>query len=351
VPLSLGVQQILSGLSQPVYLTSPPGDSRLFIVEQDGRIRIYKNGALLTTPFLDVASLITFGGEQGLLSMAFDPAFATNGRFYIYYTNAAGNIAVDRFTAGPTSDVANAGSRASVITIPHPTYGNHNGGLVMFGPDGMMYLATGDGGSGGDPDNNGQNINTLLGKMLRIDVSTLPYTSPPNNPYYGPTTGRDEIWAIGLRNPWRYAFDGNQLYIADVGQDVYEEVNSVSASTAGLNYGWRIMEGDHCYNPSSGCNAVGLTRPVLEYSHAGGNCSVTGGFVYRGSAIPELTGHYLFADFCVGVLRSFLMSGMTATEHRTWSVDLAQVTSFGRDAAGELYMLTATGSVYRIVKQ
>jgi glucose/arabinose dehydrogenase len=349
----LGVEQIVSGLTNPVYLTAPPGDSRLFIVEQVGRIRVYKNGALLTTPFLDIANIVQSGGEEGLLSVAFDPAYATNGHFYVYYTDRTGNIAVDRFTAAPPgADVANVSSRIQVLTIPHPVFGNHNGGLAMFGSDGMLYLATGDGGGGGDPDNNGQNINSLLGKMLRIDVSTVPYSIPPTNPFAGGTPGRDEIWAYGLRNPWRYAFDAatGMLYIADVGQGSWEEINAMPAATGGLNYGWRIMEGAHCYNAAS-CNAVGLTLPVHEYGHGEG-CSVTGGFVYRGTAIPELSGHYLYSDYCSGWLRSFRLSGTTATDHRQWSIgSIGNVLSFGQDASGELYMLSSNGRVYRVVKE
>jgi glucose/arabinose dehydrogenase len=349
--LVLGAQQqwVGASLGDVVYLASPPNDARIFVVDQVGRIFVIKNGAALTTPFLDITSLVLYGGEQGLLSMAFDPAYATNGRFYVYYTDLNGDIAVARYTATPTADVANAGSRTTVISIPHPLQGNHNGGLALFGPDGMLYLATGDGGGGGEP---AQDINSLLGKMLRIDVSNLPYSIPAGNPYAGATTGADEIWARGLRNPWRYAFDppGGTLYIADVGQNLWEEVNAVALTTPALNYGWRIMEGNHCYFTDP-CNGVGLTTPVLEYAHAAGNCSVTGGFVYRGTAIPELTGHYLYADFCAGVLRSFRFSGGQVLDQRTWSVgSVGNIKSFGLDAAGEIYILTSS-RVYRIVKQ
>ena len=353
--LLLGAQQqwVGAALGDVVYLASPPNDSRIFVVDQAGRIFVIKNGAALTTPFLDIRSIVSYGGEQGLLSVAFDPAYATNGRFYVYYNDLSGDIAVARYTATPTSDVANAGSRTTVISIPHPVQGNHNGGLALFGPDGMLYLGTGDGGSAGDPPNNAQNIDVLLGKLLRIDVTNLPYTIPAGNPYAGATAGRDEIWARGLRNPWRYAFDppGGTLYIADVGQGAWEEVNALLSTTAGVNYGWRIMEGNNCYPPGSMCNGVGLTTPVLEYSHANNNCSVTGGFVYRGTAIPELAGHYLYADFCVGILRSFRLSGGQALEQRTWFGGVGMIKSFGLDAAGEIYILSNNGSVYRIVKQ
>jgi glucose/arabinose dehydrogenase len=351
--LVLGVQEMWPGtdLGDVVYLTSPPGDARIFVVDQAGRIFVIKNGARLTTPFLDITNIVAYGGEQGLLSMAFDPQFATNGRFYVYHNDLNGDIAVARYTA--TGDVANAGSRTPVINIPHPTNANHNGGLAMFGPDGMLYLGTGDGGSANDPPDNAQNLNVLLGKLLRIDVTNLPYTIPAGNPYAGATTGRDEIWAHGLRNPWRYAFDppAGTLYIADVGQGSWEEVNAVPATTAGLNYGWRLMEGNHCHIPST-CNPVGLTVPVFEYSHAGGNCSVTGGFVYRGTAIPELVGHYLFADFCAGILRSFRLAGVQAADERTWAIgDVNRIKSFGLDASGEIYILSDNRNVYRVVKQ
>ena len=350
--LELAVQEIISGLANPLYLTAPTGDPRLFIVEQPGRIRVYKNGALLTTPFLDITTIVQSGGEEGLLSVAFDPSYATNGRFYVYYTDKSGNIAVARYTATPGADIADANSRTEVLTIPHPNFGNHNGGLAMFGPDGMLYLGTGDGGGGGDPSNNGQNVNSLLGKLLRIDVTSLPYTTPATNPFAGATNGRDEIWAYGLRNPWRYAFDptAGTLYIADVGQGSWEEINAMPAATGGLNYGWRIMEGAHCY-PTGPCNATGLTLPVHEYSHAGGACSITGGFVYRGAAIPELSGHYLYSDYCLGWLRSLRVTGTTVTDHREWAIgSVGNVLSFGVDAAGELYMLSANGRVYRVVK-
>ena len=355
--LVLGAQQQWGApnLGDVVYLASPPNDPRIFVVDQEGRIFVIKNGAALATPFLDIRSIVTYGGEQGLLSVAFDPAYATNGRFYVYYNDLNGDIAVARYTATtPGADVANASSRTTVISIPHPVQSNHNGGLAMFGPDGMLYLGTGDGGSGGDPPNNAQNVDVLLGKLLRIDVTNLPYTIPAGNPYAGATAGRDEIWARGLRNPWRYAFDpaGSTLYIADVGQDNWEEVNAVAAATAGVNYGWRIMEGTHCYNAAV-CNAAGLTQPVLEYAtHVNGTCSVTGGFVYRGAAIPELTGHYLYADYCAGILRSFRLSGGQAVDQRTWSIGaVGNPKSFGLDSAGEMYILSSTGRVYRIVKQ
>ena len=354
-PFAIRAQEIMAGFTNPVHVTALPGDSRLFVVEQPGRIRVIKDGAVLTTPFLDATNKVQYavGSERGLLSVAFDPGYATNGRFYIYYTGSFGDIVVDRHTVSADPDVANTAFQ-QVIRVEHRSFSNHNGGLVMFGPDGMLYLASGDGGSGGDPDNHGQNINSLLGKLLRLNVTELPYTIPPDNPYVN-QPGADEIWAIGLRNPWRYTFDVGanpaMLYIADVGQNAWEEVNAVSASTAGLNYGWRLMEASACYNPSSGCNQTGLTLPVHEYSHSLG-CSVTGGFVYRGTALPEIAGHYFYSDYCSGWLRSFRLSGGVATDHRTWTIgSVGNVTSFGLDGAGEMHMTSANGRVYKLVRQ
>jgi glucose/arabinose dehydrogenase len=352
--VTLRAQQVVEGLSSPVYLTAPKDDARLFVVEQPGRIRVVKNGALLATPFLDITSRVVTGGERGLLSMVFDPAYATNGRFYVYYTGAQGDIFVDRFTVSTNPDVANTTSDR-VITIQHRSNTNHNGGLLLFGPDGMLYLGTGDGGGAGDAPNNAQNTEVLLGKLLRLNVATLPYTIPPGNPFAN-QAGADEIWAYGLRNPWRYAFDvaaagTPKLYIADVGQGAREEVDVVDASAVGRNYGWRMMEGTQCYNPSSGCNQSGLTLPVIEYDHGQG-CSITGGFVYRGAAIPEIQGHYFYSDYCSGWLRSFRLTGGAATDQRDWPIgNIGSVTSFGLDSAGELYVLSSNGRVYRLVKQ
>jgi len=352
---TLSAQQIVEGLESPVYLTAPKNDPRLFIVEQPGRIRIVKDGALLATPFLDITARVVSGGERGLLSLAFDPAYATNGRFYVYYTGAQGDIFVDRFTVSGNPDVANTASDP-VLTIQHRENSNHNGGLLLFGPDGMLYAGTGDGGGAGDVPNNAQNIDVLLGKILRLNVATLPYTIPAGNPFSG-QPGADEIWAYGLRNPWRFAFDvppdgtPPQLYIADVGQNAREEVDVTDASAAGRNYGWHTMEGTQCYNPSSGCNQAGLTLPVLDYDHSQG-CSITGGFVYRGAAIPEIRGVYFYSDYCSGFLRSFRLSGGAAADQRDWAfTNIGNVTSFGVDAAGELYMLSSSGRVYHVVKQ
>ena len=354
--LRLAVDTIAGGLASPVYLTAPAGDARIFVVEQPGRIRILRDGVLSATPFLDITSRVRSGGEEGLLSVAFDPAFATNGYFFVYFTNLDGDNTIERFSAAPGADVANA-TPAPVLTIPHPTYGNHNGGLIMFGPDGMLYIGTGDGGGGGDPFRNGQNPKTLLGKLLRLDVRTLPYAIPSTNPFAADTGKRGEIWALGLRNPWRFDFSASSgatgeplLYIADVGQNAWEEIDVAAAGAAAINYGWNVMEGAHCYNATT-CDQTGLRLPVVEYNHTNG-CSITGGFVYRGSELPELTGHYFYSDFCRGWLAS--LSGNPQSGFRTHAWDmpaLGNVLSFGEDASGELYILTAAGRVLKLIRR
>jgi glucose/arabinose dehydrogenase len=352
----LALEPVVSGLTSPVHLAAPAGDARLFVVEQPGRIRIIQNGQLLATPFLDISARVRCCGEEGLLSVAFDAGYATNGFFYVYLTNTSGNIDVERYTAPPGGAVADP-SPTPVLNIPHPTHGNHNGGLLMFGADGMLYVGTGDGGGGGDPFGNGQNLGTLLGKLLRLDVRSLPYVVPPSNPFVGQAGRRGEIWAYGLRNPWRYDFDlrpgaaAADLYIADVGQNQYEEVNVAPSNPAGLNYGWNIMEGMHCFPSGSSCSDAGLTRPAVEYSHAEG-CSVTGGHVYRGSALPEVAGQYFYSDYCSGWLASMASDGAGGFATHRWDVTSpGNVLSFGEDAAGELYVLTADGAVYRIVRR
>lgn len=348
--VSLRAVPVASGLSNPLYLTAPAGDARLFIVEQGGRVRIVRNGALVAQPFLDISSRITSGGERGLLSIAFHPQYATNGYVYASFTDLAGDTRIERYTVSPTNpDVVNPASVSLVLSVAQP-FANHNGGLVVFGPDGMFYVGLGDGGSGGDPQNNGQSTSTLLGKILRLDVtSATPYAIPPGNPFIGQSGARPEIWALGLRNPWRFSFDrvGGQLYVADVGQNRWEEIHVVPANRAGVNYGWRVLEGNECYNATT-CNTQGLERPLLTYSHDEG-CSITGGAVYRGSLVPGIVGHYFYSDYCTGFLRSFRYQGGQAVDQRSWNVGaLGSVLSFGEDAAGELYILSANGRVYRL---
>ncbi len=350
---ALAVQRIATGLSIPVYLTSPPGDARLFVVELGGKIKIVENGALLATPFLDISARISTGGERGLLSVAFHPSYKTNGFFFVYFTATNGDIRIERYSVSANPDVANAGSSKLIITAPHSSASNHNGGLAMFGPDGKLYLGLGDGGGGGDPFGNSQNKATPLASILRIDVDNGdPYSIPAGNPYIGVSGAKQEIWAIGLRNPWRYAFDRTTglLYIADVGQDKFEEVDVVPATQAGVNYGWNVMEGLSCYNATT-CNQTGFQPPVFDYSHSDGSCSITGGLVYRGSALPQIAGHYFYSDYCLGFLKSFRYANGAVADARTWSVgSLGNVTSFGEDAAGELYVTSSNGSVYKLVR-
>ena len=348
----LRLQVIASGLDNPLYLTAPAGDPRLFIVEQPGRIRIFEDGRLLDTPFLDITSKVRSGGEQGLLSVAFHPRYADNGYFYVNYTDVTGDTRVERYRVSGDPDRADVASASLVLHVDQP-YANHNGGLVAFGPDGRLYIGMGDGGSGGDPQGHGQNTQSLLGALLRIDVDgTQPYGVPSDNPFAGRFGGRGELWAWGLRNPWRFSWDRQTglFYLADVGQNQWEEIHVVPADSAGVNYGWAIMEGTHCFGASS-CDRSGLTLPVHEYDHGDG-CSITGGYVYRGRALPHLSGHYFYSDYCDGWLRSFRYENGRAVDHREWSVgELGNVLSFGEDASGELYVLTSNGTVRRFVAE
>jgi glucose/arabinose dehydrogenase len=348
--VSLAVEVVASGLSDPLYLTAPTSDARLFVVEQPGRVRIIQDSRLLSTPFLDIGDRVSSGGERGLFSLAFHPRYGSNGFFFVSYTDRNGDSRIERYSVRADPNVADAGSAKLILSVRQP-FSNHNGGLVVFGPDGMLYIGLGDGGGGGDPQGNGQNVSTLLGSLLRIDVDGGdPYAIPPDNPFVG-VAGADEIWAYGLRNPWRFAFDRGaaRLYIADVGQNLWEEINVEPAGRGGLNYGWNVMEGRHCF-ATDPCDRAGLTSPVLEYGHSDG-CSVTGGYVYRGDAIPAIRGQYFYSDFCSGFLRSFRFSGGGVSDEREWDVgQLGNVLSFGEDAGGELYILSRNGNVYRLVE-
>ena len=313
---------------------------------------------MLGTPFLDISNRVSAAGEGGLLSMAFDPQYASNGFVYLYYIDLSQNIVIERHRVSADANLLEAGSALVILRIAHPTYTNHYGGTVAFGPDAMLYVGTGDGGGGGDPDQNARNPASLLGKMLRLDVSAAtpaqPYAVPPTNPFANDTSGRrGEIWALGLRNPWRYAFDSGNLYIADVGQDRREEVNVAAAAQGGLNYGWNIMEGTLCYGVST-CNQSGLTLPAFEYDHGANDvngCSITGGYVYRGSAIPELAGHYFYSDFCKGFLKSFVYASGTVSGQTEWTApNVGNVLSFGRDGSGELLLVAGNGGVHRLVR-
>ena len=360
-PASFAVdfQPIAGGFERPVFLADPAdGSGRLFVVEQPGAIRVVRDGEVQAEPFLDITDRVNAdGSEQGLLSMAFDPDFARNGRFYVGYTGEPMTNEVARFTiSADDPDRADPDSETTLLEIEDP-YGNHNGGLVMFGPDGYLYVGLGDGGSGGDPENNGQNPGTLLGSILRIDVTgeadaELPYAIPGDNPLLDDPNARPEIWAYGLRNPWRFSFDREtgDLWVADVGQNAYEEVNFQPAgSPGGENYGWNLMEGAHCFPEGTECVTDGLVLPVAEYGRDAGY-SITGGYVYRGESAPSLTGVYLFADFGSGLLWGMqrLDDGAVISADPI-DTGLA-ISSFAEDAAGELYITAFDGTVYQIVE-
>jgi cysteine-rich repeat protein len=369
-----GLDSVLvqGGLSRPVYVTAAPLDpNRLFVLLQDGEIRIIKNGVMLATPFLDLIDDVLCCGERGLLGLAFSPDYDTSGVFFVSYTNNAGDSEVRRFTVSGNPDVANP--TGTLVLFIDDFAGNHNGGGIAFGPDGYLYYGMGDGGGGGDPNETAQDLTTLLGKMIRIDVSTPPYTIPPTNPFAGATFGADEIWAYGVRNPWRWSFDRatGDLYIADVGQNQWEEVNfQPAASPGGENYGWDVFEANACFEPTPPATMcpsppTGFTFPVLEYSHSLG-CSVTGGYVYRGCAQPDLHGTYFYSDACTGFIRTFMgVSGGVAQNQQNRTADVAPggglsiggVSSFGEDARGEVYIVdygggaNGQGEIYRIVPQ
>jgi glucose/arabinose dehydrogenase len=326
---------------QPLYVTSPPGDaSRLFVVEKTGRIRIVKNGSKLATPFLDISGLVSSGGEQGLLSMAFDPKYAANRRFYVYYTDTAGDIRVVRYLASRSNpDVAAASAARVLLRVVHQPYSNHNGGQLQFGPGGLLFVGTGDGGGGGDPQRHAQDPRSRLGKLLRLNVNVSPV--------------RVGAYAKGLRNPWRFSFDRKTgaLWIGDVGQDAWEEIDYLRAGRpAGANLGWNGYEGTHVYDAqvAATLDRPSLTWPVAEYSHSLGE-SVTGGYVYRGSALPALRGFYLFADFSSGHVWAKKGPGGARRALSGADGQVTQVSSFGQDARGELYIVSLGGSVYKIV--
>ncbi|MFL5493488.1 MAG: PQQ-dependent sugar dehydrogenase [Gemmatimonadales bacterium] len=354
-PVVLGLQPVAAGLDFPLYMTSPPGDDRLFIVQKGGAIRVLKGGTLLDTPFLDLTSQVqSEGGEQGLLGLAFPPDYASSGRFIVHYTDLSGNTRVSFFQVSGDPDRADPASESVVLAVEQPGVA-HNGGQVLFGPDGLLYIGLGDGSD--NDQGRGQSLKDLLGSILRIDVSSAaPYTVPPDNPFVGTADARPEVWSYGFRNPWRFSFDRatGDLYIGDVGESHWHEVNFASAADGagrGVNYGWSIMEGQHCFRGAQ-CDQTGLTLPVLEYSHSDG-CAVMNGYVYRGTAIPALQGTYFYADYCLGWVRSFRMAGGLAVEQTDWPAlqPGGQVTSFAEDAAGELYLLTEQGGVFKIVPQ
>ncbi len=353
--LSISLSFVVRGL-QPLTQVTNAGDGtdRLFVVEQRGTVRVVQNGSLRSGYFMDIRSRVGEGGERGLLGLAFHPDFETNRQVYAFYTRDGGDIVVARFRTNNARTDVSESSYAPLMVIEHSARTNHNGGALAFGPDGYLYIGVGDGGGSGDPGNDAQEkTSTLLGKILRIDVDGTGdgrydrYDIPPSNPYAGPTVGFGEIWAIGLRNPWRISFDrtGGAFYIADVGQGRREEVNrEPSGFGGGRNYGWNAMEGSLCYTASK-CPMAGDTLPVTEYSHTGGNCSITGGYVYRGSAYPAMVGLYVFADWCSGKIWTVSPTGGA----ETLRYDSQQhPTSFGESESGELYMVTSAGSLLRV---
>jgi glucose/arabinose dehydrogenase len=377
---AIATTRVAANLNRPIYVTAPPGDNRLFIVEQRGVIKILQGGNVLPIPYLNIDALTTDptgNDERGLLGLAFHPNYAQNGFFYLNYTNLAGDTIIARYSVSGDPNRADSLSAQQVLFIDQP-FTNHNGGHIAFGPDGYLYLGMGDGGSAGDPQNNGQRDNTLLGKMLRIDVNgddfpadpNRNYAIPPTNPFAGAGDPLDEIWAKGVRNPYRWSFDRQtgDMYIADVGQGCFEEIDfQPGTSPGGENYGWRLMEGLHCYPPGANCTQVPgcipvHTLPIHEYSHseAGFSCSVTGGYVYRGSELPTLPGTYFFADFCSNHIYSFRYTGGSVTEFTDRTAELApggglsigSIAGFGEDASGEMYIVdrdaATAGEVYKI---
>ena len=345
----------VGSFNSPTYITSAPGDTnRLFVTEQGGAIKVLHHDTTRTRPFLDLTGKISSGGERGLLSIAFDPQYATNGRFFVYFTDPNGDIRVVRYKVSTDPDSADPATADTTIKIAHPVNNNHNGGQLEFGPDNMLWIGTGDGGGAGDPAGNSQNKHALLGKLLRLDVSgTIGYAIPADNPGTSDTSFAPEIWSYGLRNPWRFSFDRTtgDLYIGDVGQDLYEEVDVATTGALhgkGANYGWNIMEGLHCYsNPN--CVETNLVLPQIEYPHVFGDCAITGGYVYRGSALPELAGIYFYADFCTGATRGFRYPGGQPADWSQLIRPGVNVSSFGQDAKGELYIVQLDGPVWKIV--
>ncbi|HWQ84562.1 MAG TPA: PQQ-dependent sugar dehydrogenase [Anaerolineales bacterium] len=368
---------VTGGLTQPVHIThAGDGSGRLFIVEQRGAVRVF-SGSLLTEPLLDIQDQVrSTGGEEGLLSVAFPPGYAQKGYFYVYYTNLDGDNQVSRFHLGNSINSADPASEEVILLLPHPTNSNHNGGQLAFGPDGYLYIGTGDGGGTGDPFDNAQNLDSLLGKILRIDVEPEPampptgdfnafmpalhrgllavsppaYHIPADNPFVSLAGARAEIWAYGLRNPWRFSFDRltGDLWIGDVGQAQWEEIDlQLQASKGGENYGWDVMEGTHCYGFTP-CDPTGKILPIFEYDHSGQRCSVTGGFVYRGSAYPDYFGTYFLADYCSREVWGLTLSGDVLHREAFPAID-QQVTSFGEDENGEMYLTDySAGAIYRL---
>jgi glucose/arabinose dehydrogenase len=354
--VAIKAEPVVTGLSSPVDIThAGDGSGRLFIILQGGRIVIFDGVQILSPPFLDITSLASSGGERGLLGAAFHPNYGGNGFFYVSYTDSAGDSVIARYSVSLDPNRADSTSGVILLTIPQP-FSNHNSGQLHFGPDGYLYIGMGDGGSGGDPQNNGQDLGTLLGKIIRIDVdSGLPFTIPPDNPFVGIVGAREEIWSYGLRNPWRFSFDRltGHMFIGEVGQGSWEEVDFQPAnSTGGENYGWRLMEGNSCFNPAINCNNGTLSLPILVYDHSVG-CSVTGGYRYRGSKNPNLNGLYLYGDFCSGLIWGAQEDGLGGWNTTVLLDTNLSISTFGEDESGEIYFahLSATdGAIYQVVQ-
>ena len=363
---TFGLAVLATGLEKPIFVThAGDGSNRLFIVEKRGVIRIWQAGQLLATPFLDISTLVrSSSSEQGLLGLAFAPDFASSRLFFVNYTNLQGDTIVERYGVTDDPNRADPTSAFRILRIDQPAP-NHNGGMIAFGPDGNLWIGTGDGGGAGDVYGNGQNPKSLLGKMLRLDVTSdpsKPYQVPADNPWvnqaWNGQTMAPEVWALGLRNPWRFSFDRvtGDLWIGDVGQNTYEEVDLVTAEqkgypNGGLNFGWPIMEGAHCYGSSAGCNRQGLALPVVEYDHDSGGCAVTGGYVYRGAVMPELEGVYFYGDYCSGYIWALRAAGSgVQAPVRVFASDLS-ISSFGEDETGELVVADlGQGRIFQLVK-
>jgi len=350
----LNVEVAADGLTDPVYVTAPPGDPRLFVVERRGVVRVITPHDSKARVFLDVsADVSTFGSERGMLSLAFHPEFAQNGRFFVTFTGNDGAVHLDRFQVSATdANTANPATRVELLNVPAPGI-QHYGGMMEFEPDGSLLVSLGEGGTFTEPGGEAQDPETLLGKLLRLDVDAgTPYSVPADNPYVGHPNTRPEIWAMGLRNPWRFSIDPatRELYLADVGDNSYEEVNIVPLDAPGLNYGWNYYEGRNCQFTADLCSSEDFHLPEVEYAHQPPCTSVTGGIVYRGTAHPEHRGRYFYADYCLGWIRSLRYVGGAVTEELDWatSVPSDHIVSFGEDGQHELYAVSLGGRIFRV---
>lgn len=349
---------IAFGLDQPLFMTQGRGErGRFHIVEKTGKIRVLTAGQLLPTPFLDLGPYINTEGERGLLGLAFDPDYQENGWFYAHYNSPDGNTVIARFQVSSDPLVANMFSRKVILTVPQPAFANHKGGMLAFGPDGMLYAGLGDGGGGGDPSNNAQNLRSLLGKILRLDVhpenDNKPYVVPEDNPFAKESGGRKEIWSLGWRNPWRFSFDRKTgaMWVGDVGQSAYEEIDFEAKGKGGRNYGWRLREGRHPYLAGQPGGNVKPTGPLIEYAQ-GENTgqSVAGGYQYRGAAMPKFRGHYFYGDFVSGRIWSSWVDGNRRRQGREWLDTDLSIASFAEDLLGEVYVIDFGGTIYRLAQ-